>query len=123
MGELPRVQTAVDQDAMGAPESIVEVLEAGMPACDPSLFHGELLAPHRPSLVEDGVGTKPSDAARMPVLDRELKVVTRVSLVGARQFQTVVLTFLAEPFRRIFLGGTEVIHPEDAALTLLKGPR
>jgi hypothetical protein len=59
----------------------------------------------------------------MPVLDGELKVMTGVSLVGARQFQTVVLTFLPEPFSRIFLCSTEVIDPKDAALTLLKGPR
>ena len=84
------------------------------------MFHRELLAPHRPALVENRVGKKTAQAAGVLKLDHKLQVVAGVGFMDGREFQAVVLADFGKFFIWIFLIQTQVVHPEDAGLVFGK---
>ena len=120
------MEAAVNHDAVGTPECILELLEAGqvgMRTLHPLLLNGELLTPHRPPLIKDGMGAKATDPARQTILNGKLQMMARIPLVRTGEFQSEMLARLSQGLRRIVFGGPEVIHPEDPFLTLLEGSR
>ncbi len=94
--ERTALETTVDDDPMRAPEGVVNLLQSGMRTLHQSSLDGELLAPHRPALVKDGVSREATQPAWVTVLDGELKVVARVSFVRAGQLKPEMLSNFGE---------------------------
>jgi hypothetical protein len=92
MAERAIVQTAIDHDAVRAPEGIVELDQFGTRDIHKTMLHGEFLAPHRPAFVENGVREKAAQAAGVLELNDKLQVMPGISLVHRGEFQAVVLT-------------------------------
>lgn len=122
MGKLSGMEATVDDNAVGTPKCIVELLEACMGAFDPTFLHGELLTPHRPSLVKDGMGAKPADPAGQTILNGELQMVAGISLVGTGQLESEMLACLAQGIRRILLVAPRSFTQKIPFCRFSKGP-
>ena len=61
------MQAAINDDAMGAPQSVVGYYKRAWGFLA-SPLHGQLFAPHRPSLVKDRMAGKTAQFAPVPVL-------------------------------------------------------
>jgi hypothetical protein len=103
MAQRAVMQTAIDHDAVRAPESIVELDQFGTRDIHKTMLHGEFLAPHRPAFVENGVREKAAQAAGVLELNNELQVVTGIGFVNRGEFQAVMLADFSEFVLRMLL--------------------
>ena len=110
------METAIDDDAVGAPKRVVDLLQAGVRPLDQTSLDGKLLAPHRPAFVEDRVRRQAAQFAGVAVLNCELKVVARIGLVDARELQAEMLPNLRELLPGIGNAQAEIIDPKNALL-------
>jgi hypothetical protein len=110
------LQTQIHQDAMAAPQRVVQLLHRQPRRAVNPEVHYHLLAPERPSLVKHRVGKEPPPPARMMIGGDELQVVARVSLVGAGERQAEMLLLFGQLVGGKLLGQAQVVYPEHAAL-------
>ena len=85
------MEAAINDDAVGAPKRVVDLLQTGVRTLDQTSLDGKLLAPHRPPFVEDRVSRHAAQFAGVAVLNCKLEVVAWIGLVDARQLQAEML--------------------------------
>ena len=81
----------VHEDAVRAPEGIVELDEPRVRGAVDLFVHAQLLAPERPALVKNRVREHAAQVAPVAVLHDELQVVARIRLVRAGEFEPEML--------------------------------
>ena len=120
VGHFAGLETAVYEDALRAPESVVELAESGGRRSIKIEIDHHLLAPERPAFVKNGMTQQAADRAGVAVGGAELQVVAGIGFVGAGQREIEVLLNLgAFFFGRVFVLA-EIVDPEDAELFLVE---
>ena len=112
------MEAAINDDAVGAPKRVVDLLQTGVRTLDQTSLDGKLLAPHRPTFVEDRVSRHAAQFAGVAVLNCKLKVVAWIGLVDARELQTEMLPNFGKLLLRIRNAKAEIIDPKYALLFL-----
>lgn len=121
VGIAAGLEAQIDEDAMAAPEGIVQLLNFEPRGVIDAEVDHHLFAPEGPAFVKDGMGEEAAPFAGVLIGDDELEMMTWVGFVGAGERQSEVLSALGFFFGVGVFGEAEVVDPEDTALAFFKG--